>query len=234
MGKIVLFLLSILFIAGCGEAAEAEVVDEILENINEVNNYELEITTNVPENEAEDIYFMEIDMENSQGVIGIDTVESYDEDLIEMYYDRENVYGKAQEGKWFNIRMSVEEAQSMFFTDYEVIARVLEFMESKEETVFEEATDSYDFSYQTANEGEVTAFMDKWGFNSEDDPINEIAVHYQVNESTYFLEKVHLELMINDEDGQQNKIIHELHYKNINELPDIEIPEGIENEQLHS
>ncbi|WP_152655564.1 DUF6612 family protein [Oceanobacillus sp. CFH 90083] len=230
MGKRILLLLTMLMMAGCGSLSEEEVVEETMENIGEVHNYELEIVSSVQGDEMEDIYSMEIDMENNQGSIGIDLAERYDADPVEMYYDHENVYEKTQEGEWRNSGIPVEEMHAIFFIDYPTIAQTLEFIAQKEETAFEEAKDFYTFSYQ-ASEGEAAAFLDEWGFDSEVyTDIDDIAAQFQMNESTLLLDHVNLELMMRYEDGEHVIITHELQYNNINGLSEIEVPDGIEKE----
>lgn len=228
----VLLLISVLFIAGCSSLSEEEVVEETMENIHEVNNYELVITTNIQRNgnEAEDIYSMEIDMENRHGLIKIDAAEMYEGAPVELYYDPENVYEKTQEDEWISSRISVEEMHPLYFIDYQMIAQLLEFIEQKEETGFEEVDGSYVFFYEVSEE-DAAAFLGEWGFDSETQKdVDNIAARFQINESTHYLENVNLELTVGYDDGYRAQFTHELHYKNINELSDIETPDGIENE----
>ena len=40
---------------------------------------------------------------------------------VELYYDRENVYEKTQEGEWNNRRESVKEMHPLSLIDYQMI-----------------------------------------------------------------------------------------------------------------
>jgi len=55
---------------------------------------------------------------------------------VELYYDRENVYEKTQEGEWNNRRGSIKEMHSLFLIDYQMLVPLLELIEPKEETAF--------------------------------------------------------------------------------------------------
>lgn len=224
--KLFLFI-SLLFITGCS-LSEEEVIEETLSISEDTDNYELEITTQVERESDKDVYSMEIDKENNEGLIIMDAAERNEEFSTDIYYDSENVYEKNNDEPWQDSELSLDEMHTFYFVDYQTIAEILEYIEPLEETTFEETENTYEFSYQTTEEDDTSELLEKWGFDiGIDETFSDSYIDLIINQDTFHLEEVALEYTVEAEDGTRETFFQTLKYGNINELGEIERPEEI-------